>query len=257
MTQHTDLFDLTGTVALVTGGNSGIGVGLARGLLRAGAKVAIWGRDGTKNQTAEKMLAEHGEAAAFCVDVSSEASVKDGVRDTLARFGRIDSCFANAGYGKPQPFLDTSLEHWNELLGANLTGTFLTFREVLKHMVGRGGGGKLVALSSVGGLDHGMPAQAPYSSTKAAVCALVRSLAVEFARDGIQANAIVPGWIDTPATAPALAHEKLAQAVVRRTPARRWGTPADFEGTAVFLASRASDFITGELIRVDGGYTKF
>jgi len=250
-------FDLHGHVALVTGGNSGIGMGLARGLLEAGAQVAIWGRDAEKNSAAVRALGAYGEVACFRVDVSSENSVQSGMRDTLERFERIDSCFANAGFGEARPLLETSLMDWNRIVGANLTGTFLTFREAAKHMVSRGGGGKLIALSSIGGLDHGMPGQAPYSATKAAVSALVRSLAVELARHDIQANTIVPGWIDTPATAPAIANDKLRQVIIQRTPARRWGEPADFAGTAVFLASRASQFMTGETLTLDGGYTKF
>lgn len=252
-----NLFDLRGHVALVTGGNSGIGFGLARGLLDAGAQVAIWGRDAAKSEAAVQALSAHGSVACFQVDVSDEDSVRAGVRDTLERFKRIDSCFANAGFGAPRPFLETSLAEWDRIIDANLTGTFLTLREAAKHMVGRGGGGKLVALSSIGGLDHGMPSQAPYSATKAAVSALVRSIAVELARYDIQANTLVPGWIDTPATAPAIANDKLRSVIVQRTPARRWGTPSDFEGAAVFLASKASQFMTGETLTIDGGYTKF
>jgi len=250
-------FDLHGHVALVTGGNSGIGLGLSQGLLAAGAQVAIWGRDAAKSAAAVRELAPYGEAACFRVDVSDEDSVKAGIRDTLQRFGRIDSCFANAGFGEVRPVLETSLADWDRIIDANLTGTFLTFREAAKHMVARGGGGKLIALSSIGGVDHGMPGQAPYSATKAAVCALVRSLAVELARHDIQANTIVPGWIDTPATAPVIANDRLRQVIVQRTPARRFGHPADFAGTAVFLASRASQFMTGETLTLDGGYTKF
>lgn len=252
-----NLFDLAGHVAVVTGGNSGIGLGMARGLLDAGARVAIWGRDAQKNDAAVRDLSRHGEVACFGVDVSDEESVTSGVRDTLTRFARIDSCFANAGFGEARPFLETRMADWDRIIDGNLTGAFLTFREVAKHMVARGGGGKLIGLSSIGGIDHGMPNQAPYSVTKAAVCALVRSLSVELARYDIQANAIVPGWIDTPATAPALENEKLRDVIVRRTPARRWGAPDDFAGIAVFLASRASQFMTGETLTVDGGYTKF
>jgi len=252
-----NLFDLRGHVSLVTGGNSGIGLGLARGLLDAGASVAIWGRDALKSEAAVQALSAHGEVACFQVDVSDEDKVKAGLRDTLERFGRVDSCFANAGFGAPRAFLETSLSEWERILDANLTGTFLTLREVAKHMVDRRGGGKLIAVSSIGGLDHGMPSQAPYSCTKAAVAALIRSIAVELARHDIQANTIVPGWIDTPATAEAMANDRLRSVIVQRTPARRWGTPSDFEGTAVFLASSASQFITGETLTVDGGYTRF
>ena len=145
------LFDLDGRVGLVTGGNSGIGLGLARGLAKAGATVAIWGRDPAKNEAAAKELESLGaEAAAFACDVTSEEQVVAAVADTLTRFGRIDACFANAGGGLASPFLKMSLEEWESVLRLNLNGTFLTFREVLKHMVERGGGGKLVATSSIG-----------------------------------------------------------------------------------------------------------
>lgn len=251
------MFDLQGHVALVTGGNSGIGLGLARGLARAGANVAIWGRDEQKNRDAERELAEFGtEIASFRGDVASEADVVRQTQETLERFGRIDSCFANAGFGAPRAFLKMSLAEWNAIVSVNLDGVFLTFREALRHMVERGGGGKLIATSSIGSV-HGMPGQPHYSATKAAVCALVRSLAVEFARHDIQANALLPGWIDTPATAPAIAYEKLNETILHRTPASRWGRSDDLEGIAVYLASSESRFHTGDVITIDGGYLVF
>ncbi len=251
------LFDLGGHVALVTGANSGIGLGMARGLARAGAAVALWGRDAVKNAAAvEELSALGASVAAFPCDVSDESQVVEQMAATLERFGRVDSCFANAGIAAMSPFLDMSLAEWNRVLGVNLTGVFLTFREAVRHMVGRGGGGKLVATSSVGSID-GQPRQEHYSATKAGVCALVRSLAVEFARHDIQANAVLPGWTDTPMTAPAMAWDKLNEAVLRRTPARRWGLPEDFEGIAVYLASPLSRFHTGDTIRIDGGYCIF
>jgi len=251
------LFDLAGHVALVTGGNGGIGLGMARGLGRAGARLALWGRNAEKNRAAvEELRALGAEAEAFACDVAREEDVTRAMADTLDRFGRVDSCFANAGYGRARPFLETSLEDWNEILGVNLTGVFLTFREALRHMTGREGGGCLVATSSIGSV-HGMPRQESYSATKAGVCALVRSLAVEFGRRGIRANAVLPGWIETEATAPAMAFEKLRDTVVKRTPLRRWGTPGDLEGVAVYLASEASRFHNGDVLTVDGGYVVF
>jgi NAD(P)-dependent dehydrogenase (short-subunit alcohol dehydrogenase family) len=251
------MFDLSGRVALVTGGNSGIGLGYARGIAKAGAKLAIWGRDETKNAEAVAELAALGaEAAGFACDVASEPQVVEGTRATLARFGRIDACFANAGFGTAAPFLETTLEDWNRVLQVNLTGAFLTFREVAKHMVARGGGGKLIATSSIGEIC-GMPKQEAYAATKAALSSLVRALAVELARHDIQANAILPGWIETPATAPIQRWKALNEAVLHRTPARRWGRPEDLEGVAVYLASDASRFHTGDVLRVDGGYMVF
>ena len=251
------MFDLTGHVALVTGGNSGIGLGFARGLAKAGARIALWGRDQAKNETAAEEIAALGtEAHAFRCDVASEDDVTLATQATLERFGRIDSCFANAGYGHARSFLKTTLEEWNAVVNVNLTGVFLTFREVARHMVERGGGGKLVATSSIGSI-HGMPRQESYAATKGGLNALVRSLAVELGRYDIQANCVLPGWIETPATEPILDYKKLNDTIIHRTPANRWGRPDDLEGIAVYLASRASRFHTGDTIIVDGGYVCF
>jgi NAD(P)-dependent dehydrogenase (short-subunit alcohol dehydrogenase family) len=251
------MFDLSGHVALVTGGNGGIGLGLARGLAKAGASLALWGRNRGKNEAAEKELRELGvDAQSFVCDVTHEEQVIAGIAATVERFGRIDSCFANAGFGEPQSFLKMSLDDWNSVMAVNLHGVFLTFRESVRHMVERGGGGKLVAIGSIGA-SFGMPRQEHYSATKGAVVSLVKSLAVEFGRHDVQANAIVPGWIETDATAPAVAYAKLSDVIVHRTPAHRWGTPADLEGLAVYLASPESRFHTGDVITVDGGYSVF
>ncbi|HYC55959.1 MAG TPA: SDR family oxidoreductase [Candidatus Binatia bacterium] len=251
------LFDLRGHVSVITGGNGGIGLGMARGLAKAGASIAVWGRNLQKNARAVAELAELGvDAGAFPVDVSEEDQVVSAMKETLERFGRVDSCFANAGVGRSVAFTDMTVSDWDSVTDVNLTGAFLTFREAIRHMRERGGGGKLVAVASIGSL-HGMPRQAQYSASKAGICALVRSLAVECARDGIQANTILPGWIETDMTEAARGWDKLRETVVHRTPARRWGRPEDFEGVAVYLASRASDFHTGDTLRVDGGYAVF
>jgi NAD(P)-dependent dehydrogenase (short-subunit alcohol dehydrogenase family) len=250
-------FDLTDRVALVTGGNSGIGLGLARGLAKAGADVAVWGRDEARNAVAVKELQALGvRAAAFACDVGDEDQVAAASAATVESLGRIDACFANAGFGIASPFLETSLDDWNSVIRTNLTGAFLTFREVLKHMVERGGGGKLVATSSIGEVC-GMPRQEAYAATKAALSSMVRALAVEFARHDVQVNAILPGWIETPATESVKGFPALNDAILQRTPARRWGTPEDLEGAAVYLASPASRFHTGDVLRIDGGYMIF
>ncbi len=255
MTQQ--LFDLGGHVALVTGGNGGIGLGMARGLAGAGASLALWGRDQEKCRRAVAELEELGaEAAAFRCDVGDEQQIAQQVAATLERFGRIDSCFANAGTWKAAPFTDATVEDWNAVLRVNLTGPFVLFREVARHMIERGGGGKLVAVASIGSI-HGMPRHENYSASKAGLCALVRSLAVELARHDIQTNAILPGWIETDMTAEIKRWEKLDRTVVSRTPARRWGTPQDFEAVAVYLASPASRFHNGDILRLDGGYAVF
>ena len=210
-----------------------------------------------KNEAAVKELAQLGvEAQAFVCDVTDEEQVQGAVAATLGRFGRIDSCFANAGFGAPKSFLKMSLADWNHVMATNLDGVFLTFRETLRHMVERGGGGKLVVIGSIGS-TFGMPRQEHYSASKGAVLALVKSLAVEFGRHDVQANAIVPGWIITDATAPAVEHKKLSDTIVHRTPAHRWGTPEDLEGLAVYLASPASRFHTGDVLTIDGGYSVY
>jgi NAD(P)-dependent dehydrogenase (short-subunit alcohol dehydrogenase family) len=215
------VFDLEGHVAVVTGGNRGIGLGMARGLLKAGAAVAIWARDPEKNRAAADSLRALGAGCeAFECDVTSEESVRAALRDTLARFGRVDSCFANAGVMLGQSFVEMTLEEWNKVIGVNLTGVFLTFRETARHMIERGGGGRLIATASIGAL-FGMPKQEHYASTKAGVLALVRGVAAELARHDIQANAVLPGWVETEMTARARSWEKLSNEVVRRTPAFR------------------------------------
>lgn len=250
-------FDLTGRVVVVTGGNRGIGLGIARGLARAGASLALWSRDGARNEEAAKELQALG-ADAFGVrcDVSSESDIQAATAATLERFGRVDSGFANAGYGSTRNPLKLSLEAWRELLAVNLDGAFLTFRELARHMVERGGGGKLVAISSISE-TFGTPKQPHYAAGKAALGALVRSFAVEFARHDIQVNSIQPGWITTEATAPAQEYEALNKVILGRTPAGRWGDPEDLAGIAVYLASDASRFHTGDSLRVDGGYSIF
>lgn len=250
-------FDLTGRVAVVTGGNRGIGLGIARGLLRAGARLALWARDEERNREARaELVALSPEVHCVRCDVSSEDEVRSATQETIARYGRIDACFANAGFGAPVQPLDMSLEEWRRVLSVNLDGAFLTFREVARHMVERGGGGKLVAIGSISEI-FGTPKQPHYAASKAALGALVRSFAVELARHDVQVNLILPGWIVTEATRPAIDHPPLHQAILRRTPARRWGAPDDLEGIAVYLASDASRFHTGDSIRIDGGYSVF
>ncbi len=251
------MFDLSDKVALVTGGNSGIGLGFGRGLAKAGARVALWGRDAAKNDEAVAELEGLGaEAAGFVCDVTDEAAVTAATAATLERFGRIDACFANAGFSIPAAFVETKLVDWNKVVQTNLTGSFLTFREVAKHMIERGGGGTLVATSSIVEIC-GAPRQVAYGATKAALSSMVRALAVELARHDIRANAILPGWIETPPMEALKAYKPLMDEVLHRTPARRMGSPADLEGIAVYLASDASRFHTGDVLRIDGGYMIF
>jgi len=250
-----DPFDLHDRVAVVTGGSRGIGLGIAAGLASAGADVALWARDADRAEAAAADLRALGvRAIGLACDVAEEDDVRGACAATIAELGRIDICFANAGGGDGYDPLAVSLERWRQLLAVNLDGVFLTLREVARHMVERGGGGKLVAISSITEI-FGAPKQAGYAASKGAIGGLVRSLAIEFARHDIQVNSIQPGWIETDATLPMREHEKLKATVLRRTPARRWGQPEDLAGIAVYLASAASNFHTGDTIRVDGGYS--
>ena len=251
-------FDLSGHVALVTGGNSGIGLGMADALARSGADVAIWGTNEQKNEKALEQLKEHGtNVAAFRCDVGEESEVEAAFAGTLEALGKVDSCFANAGIGGGAPsFHEFTLEQWRRVTRINLDGVFLTFKAAVRHMVERGEGGSLVVTSSGSAIDGAARNQA-YASTKGGVLAMMRGLAVEYARNGIRANAIVPGWIDTPMTEGVLQWERFQEKVLTRIPVRRWGQPEDFGGLAVYLASPASSFHTGDTIVIDGGYAVF
>jgi NAD(P)-dependent dehydrogenase (short-subunit alcohol dehydrogenase family) len=251
------MFDLSGRVAVVTGGNGGIGLGIARGLAKAGAAIAIWARDAAKSEAATKELEALGaRVQALRCDVSDEAQLAAAVEQTVAALGRIDVCVANAGFSVLKGTLELSLEEWREVTRVDLDGVFLSFREVAKHMVARGGSGRLIAISSIGEI-FGMARQAPYAASKGALGTLVRSLAVELARHDIQVNGVQPGWIVTDATKPLLEWKAMNDTIVHRTPARRWGTPDDVAGVCVYLASDAARFHTGDTLRVDGGYSVF
>jgi NAD(P)-dependent dehydrogenase (short-subunit alcohol dehydrogenase family) len=250
-------FDLTGKVALITGGNSGIGLGMAMGLADAGADVCVWGTNPDKNATAEKALLERGgKATAIRCDVSNEAEVESAFARTLDAFGKVDSCFANAGAGGGAPFHEFPTETWRRVIGINLDGTFFTFRAAAKHMIERGEGGRLIATSSASAI-HGAARSEAYAATKGGIISLTRGLAVELARYRITANTIIPGWIETAMTASRVGDEKFEDRVIKRVPARRWGKPEDFAGIAVYLASNASEYQTGEDFVIDGGYTRF
>lgn len=245
--------DLAGHVAVVTGGNRGIGLGLARGLVDAGATVAIWARD--EKRTAEA-CAELGRAVGVRCDVADEDQVTSAMADTLAELGKVDSVFANAGVGGLSPFVDMSLAEWRRVMSVNLDGAFLTLREGARHLVERGEGGSLVAVSSVSAV-HGAPRQEHYAASKTALLALVRGLAVELARHRIRCNSIMPGWTATEMLEPGMGNTKWVDAILRRTPVRRWGEADDFGAIAAYLADPALTFHTGDSIVVDGGYSVF
>jgi len=249
-------FDLAGHVAVVTGANSGIGRGIAAGLAQAGADVAIWGRTAERNAQAREDLSRYGTRIVdVACDVTDPGSVDDAFARTLAALGRIDSCFANAGGGEVHTaFVDMTLDDFRRIVAVNLDGAFLTFRGAARHMVQRGGGGSLVGISSLAAVE-GMARGQHYAAAKAGLIAITRSLAVELARHGIRANCILPGWIETPATERQFA--AIGDRVLKRIPDRRWGKPDDFVGAAVYLASPASSYHTGDELVVDGGYRVF
>ena len=251
-------FDLSGKVALITGGNSGIGLGMARALAEAGADIAIWGSNPAKNAAALESLKLLGvRLHAVVCDIGDEAAVEAAFAETLTALGRVDACFANAGtYGHASRFTALETAEWQRVMRINLDGAFFTLRAAARHMVERGGGGSLVATASLAAIE-GAARNAHYGATKGALVAMIRALAVELARHGIRANAILPGWIESDMTAPAFSYDTFVQKVMPRIPTRRWGTKEDFAGIATYLASSASTYHTGDIIRIDGGFHSF
>jgi 2-deoxy-D-gluconate 3-dehydrogenase len=249
------VFDLKSKVAIVTGGNGGIGLGMARGLAAAGARVVVGARDQNKSRAAVKDLEGRGaEAMAVAVDVADEASVSTLVRTVAERWGRIDVLVNNAGINIRKPAHELALAEWHRVVDTNLTSAFLCARAVYPVMKAAGGG-KIVNIGSMMSIFGASFAPA-YGASKGGMVQLTKSLAIAWARDNIQVNAVLPGWIDTDLTRRARQEVSgLHESVLRRTPAGRWGGIDDMAGIAVFLASPASDFITGTAIPVDGGYS--
>ncbi|HVZ07424.1 SDR family NAD(P)-dependent oxidoreductase [Rhodopila sp.] len=252
-------FDLTGKVALVTGGNSGIGLGMAKAMAEAGADIAIWGTNATKNATAAEALKPTGRKVLTLVcDVGDEAAVEASFARTLDHFGRIDGCFANAGVSGRggHTFLEMTSDEWHRVTRINLDGAFYTFRAAANHMVKRGGGGVLVGTASLAAIEAA-PRSEHYAATKGGLISMVRAMAVEFARYGVRSHAILPGWIETNMTANAVNTEGFQKKVLPRVPMRRWGDGDDFGGIAVYLMSSASKYHTGDTFVIDGGYSLF
>jgi NAD(P)-dependent dehydrogenase (short-subunit alcohol dehydrogenase family) len=251
-------FDLTGQVALITGGNGGIGLGMAAGLASAGSSIAIWGTNEAKNAAAVEQIRALGvDADAFRCDVGEESDVDAAFAATLERFGRIDSCFANSGIGGSAPsFLEMTSDEWRRVLRVNLDGVFFTLRGAARHMVERGGGGALVVTASLAAIQGQAKGQ-HYAASKGAVISMMRACAIEFARHGITSNAILPGWTETDMTAKTFGWDRFHDSVMPRMPFRRWGTPADFGPIACYLASPATRWHTGEVHLIDGGYSIF
>lgn len=254
-------FDLSGRGVVVTGGNGGIGLGMARALLASGASVAIWGSNPAKTRAArEQLAAECGDASrvhAFVCDVGEEAQVEAAFAASVSALGGVHACFANAGVSsKGRVLTEMSLDEFRRVQRVNVEGVFLTFRAAARHMAERGQGGSLVATASTAAVE-GAARNSHYGASKGAVTSFVRALAVELARHRIRVNSILPGWIATDMTDQSVHNPKFADAVLPRIPARRWGEIDDFGGIAVYLASEASSYATGEQFLIDGGYTKF
>lgn len=248
-------FDLSGRVAVVTGGNGGIGLGMARGLANAGVAVVVAGRSAEKNSAAVAELESLGaKAAAVEVNVTDEASCRAMIAFAVERFGRLDILVNNAGTNIRKQPQEYSLAEWSEVLETNLTSTFVCAQAAYPEMK-RAGGGKIINIGSMMSI-FGASFAAPYAASKGGIVQMTKALATAWAKDNIQVNAVLPGWIDTDLTRKAREQVKgLHERVLERTPAGRWGMTDDFGGIAVFLASPASDFITGTAIPVDGGYS--
>jgi 2-deoxy-D-gluconate 3-dehydrogenase len=245
------LFDLSGRVAVITGGNGGIGLGMARGLAQAGARIVVAARNTDKAEAAVAALG--GQSAFIAFDVADENSCRAMVAEAAERFGRLDILVNNAGTSIRKPPETYTAAEWHAVLDTNLTGAFLCSQAAHAAMK-RGGGGKIINIGSMFSL-FGSAYAAPYAASKGALVQLTKSLATAWAEDNIQVNAVLPGWIDTELTRGARRQVTgLHERVLARTPAGRWGVPDDLAGVAVFLASAASDFVTGAVIPVDGGF---
>ena len=254
-----DAFDLSGKVAVVTGGNGGIGLGFAKAVAAAGADVSIWGTNAEKNAAAEKELQEvNPSASATICDVSNESAVEEAMAGVIERYGRVDACFPNAGIGtqNQKPFFEHSNEDWFSVIDVNLHGVFYTLRAATRQMVEQGEGGTLVLTASGTAIQGAAKGQA-YAATKGGMLAMTLALSVEMARYQITANAIIPGWVDTAMTERLFSWDKFVDAVIPRIPMRRWGTPDDFGAIAVYLMSDASRWHTGDVIKIDGGFSIF
>jgi 2-deoxy-D-gluconate 3-dehydrogenase len=242
-------FRLDGKVALVTGGNGGLGQAIARGLRAVGAEVLVTGRDAAKNREAAD---DHGAANVLAMDVRDEASVEAAIGEVRERHGRLDVLVNNAGVGGSYSVLEMTLDEWRLLVDTSLTGSFLCAKHGAALMIEAGNGGAIINLGSMYSV-FGPPRAIGYASAKAGILGLSRALAVELAPHGIRSNAILPGWIETAMTARPLGGE-IGYEVHRRTPAGRFGKPGDLVGAAIYLASDASAFVTGIELPVDGGY---
>ena len=250
------LFDLSGKTAIVTGGNGGIGLGMALGLAGAGADIVIAARNAEKTAQAVREIEALGvRAIGLTVDVTDEAQIRQMVADTVDALGRVDILVNNAGTVVRKTPDQTTTEEWDLVLDVNLRSAFLAAREVYPRMQQQGGG-KIINIGSMFSLFGGGGSGAPYSSSKGGVVQLAKSLAVAWAKDNIQANAILPGWFMTTLTSDIPVNQpERYEMISRRIPTGRWGEVEELQGAVIFLSSRASDYITGAVLTVDGGYS--
>jgi len=249
-----DLFDLSGQVALVTGGSRGLGRAMAAALAQAGASLALCARTpGDLESARDELRAAGARVEIFRMDVLDPAGIQAAVDAALAAFGRIDILVNDAGVNVRKPVLELSPEEWDRVIDTNLRGYFLVARAVVPQMIARGRG-KVINVSSILGAV-GLPSQLAYASSKGGVVQMTKVMALEWARQGVNVNAIAPTYFETPLTEPLRQDPERNRFIVERTPMGRWGKPEELAGTVVFLASRASDFVTGQAIYVDGGWT--
>jgi gluconate 5-dehydrogenase len=248
-------FDLTGTTALVSGSSRGIGLALAKGLLQAGSRVTIHGRNIDQVKTTALDLAEEtgGETWVSTFDVTDRDAVDRGIADIEQEWGTLDILVNNAGIQRRAPFTEFTLQDWNDLVATNLTSAFLVSQRVARGMVQRGSG-KIINIGSVQS-QLARPGIAPYSATKGGIVMLTKGLCADLGPHGIQTNALAPGYFETELTQALVENEQFTQWVTTRTPAGRWGKVEDLVGALVFLASPASNFVNGQVLFVDGGMT--
>ncbi|WP_217995770.1 SDR family NAD(P)-dependent oxidoreductase [Kribbia dieselivorans] len=259
----TNMFDLTGNKALVTGGGSGIGLAMAEALANAGATVTIWGRSQSRLDAAlETLKATGAQVFAQTVDVTDSAAVRTAMDETVDLMGGLDTVVANAGVsGRGAAMIDATDEDHRRVQATNVDGVYFTIREAGRHMVERAKagqpGGSIITIASMAAIE-GAGRNASYGASKGAVVAMSNAAAVELARYGIRVNSVLPGWVETPLTEVSQTNDKFTEHVISRVPlGKRWGKAAEFGGIAVYLASDASSFQTGSKVVIDGGYSIF
>jgi NAD(P)-dependent dehydrogenase (short-subunit alcohol dehydrogenase family) len=251
---YSELFNLSGRVALVTGASKGLGKAIALALAGAGADIALYARNKEDLQAVKASVEALGRRAeVFCVDVLDQHAVADNVKGTLEAFGQIDILVNNAGVNVRKPVLELAPEEWDLVVNTNLKGYFLMARAVVPAMLSRGSG-KVINMASILGAVA-LPSQLAYASSKGGVIQMTKVMALEWAKQGVQVNAIGPTYFETPLVAQLRNDPERYNFIVDRTPMGRWGQPEELSGLVIFLASRASDFITGQTIFIDGGWT--